>query len=470
MRWGFVDEAVAPVRRGAAIHLASGLAALAVGLCMAVAAQAQTKGDASLVARGEYLTRAADCASCHTAPGGEPFAGGLAFKLPFGTIYSPNITADKAHGIGTWTDDEFVRALHEGIGKGGRHLYPAMPYPSYTLMSREDALAIKAYLFSLPPVQQANHRSELVFPFNQRYLMAFWNLLFSPNHRFEQNTQQSAAWNRGAYLVEALGHCGECHTPRSFTQALDNSQKFAGAVAQGWTAYNITQDKESGIGGWSDEALAAFLTSGHAEGHSAAAGPMGEVVANSLRYLTKADISAIVTYLKTIKPIHTVAAVTANPPAKQSPTAPVKLDDLGARTFAGVCANCHLWDGTGAQTPNATLIGNRTVNDPKATNLVQVMIEGVNHLDMGQGPVFMPPFASHSDEQLAALANFVNHRFGSGNANVQAVDIRHARAGNVEPIPGWWLWVGLTVAVVIAALILRLIVWLIATPFRRRRA
>ena len=172
--------------------------------------------DADLVARGEYLTRAADCAACHTAPGGKPFAGGLPFKLPMiGTIYSTNITPDPETGIGAWSDEEFLRALHQGIGKGGKHLYPAFPYTSYALMTDNDVLAIKAYLLSLKPVKYTPPPNDVSFPFNQRYLMMFWNALFKPSHRFRPNEDQPADWNRGAYLVEALGHCGDCHTPRN---------------------------------------------------------------------------------------------------------------------------------------------------------------------------------------------------------------------------------------------------------------
>ena len=171
---------------------------------------------ADLVVRGEYLTRAADCAACHTVPEGQPFAGGLPFKLPIiGALYSTNITPDGETGIGNWSDDEFVRALHEGVGKGGKHLYPAFPYTSYALMTRSDVLAIKAYLFSLKPIKYTPLPNTISFPFNQRYLMLFWNALFKPAYRFQPNRDQSADWNRGAYLVEALGHCGDCHTPRN---------------------------------------------------------------------------------------------------------------------------------------------------------------------------------------------------------------------------------------------------------------
>ena len=204
--------------------------------------------------RGEYLTRAADCTACHTAKGGAPYAGGLAFALPFGTIYSPNITADKDTGIGNWSDAQFLNALHRGIDDEGERLYPAMPYASYTYMTDADALAIKAYLFSLKPVHQENPEDKLSFPFNQRWLMGLWSMFFNADRRFEPNPARSEAWNRGAYLSEALAHCGECHTPRNLAFALDNRKKFGGALTAGWRAYNISSDSATGVGDWSANA------------------------------------------------------------------------------------------------------------------------------------------------------------------------------------------------------------------------
>ncbi len=207
---------------------------------------------ASLVERGKYLAEAADCTVCHTAKGGTPYTGGFAFTLPFGTIYSTNITPDKQTGIGNYTDRDFLNALHRGIRKDGARLYPAMPYTSYTYMTDADALAIKAYLFSLAPVRAPAERYTLSFPFNQRWLMAMWDRVFNENRRFEPNTSKSARWNRGAYLAEALAHCGECHTPRNLAYGLDNRRKFGGAVTAGWHAYNITSDTTSGLGVWPD--------------------------------------------------------------------------------------------------------------------------------------------------------------------------------------------------------------------------
>jgi len=198
---------------------------------------------AELVAQGEYIARAADCAACHTQPGGKPFAGGVAFKLPFGTLYSTNITADRETGIGQWSDDDFVRALHRGVAKDRRNLYPAFPYTSYTAMTRQDAVAIKAYLFSLSPVHAPDTPNHLPFPFNQRWTLTFWNWMFLDEHRFRPDPTRSELQNRGTYLSTALGHCGECHTPRNILMGMSTRKALAGAEMSGWHAYKLTSDR-----------------------------------------------------------------------------------------------------------------------------------------------------------------------------------------------------------------------------------
>ena len=258
---------------------------------------------ASLVERGAYLARAADCMVCHTTQGGREYAGGLGFKLPFGTLYSTNITPDKETGIGNYSDQDFLNAVHRGTRRDGARLYPAMPFTSYTYMTDADALAIKAYLFSLPPVRAAAPANTLVFPFNQRWAMNFWSALFNPDTRFEPDTSKSPEWNRGAYLAEALAHCGECHTPRNLAFALDNRKKFAGAVTAGWRAFNISSDKTTGVGGWSDEDLVSYLSIGHATGHGTASGPMGEAVDQSFSQFAPEDIRAVVAYLRSVPAI-----------------------------------------------------------------------------------------------------------------------------------------------------------------------
>src|SRR5271168_2458681 len=270
---------------------------------------------ADLVTRGKYLTEAADCGVCHTTEGGQPFAGGLAFRTPFGVLYSPNITADRETGIGTWTDEDFITAVHKGIAKDGQRLYPAFPYESYTLLADDDVRAIKAYLFSLPVAHATALPNGLKFPFNQRWLMGIWSAFYNPNRRFQPLEDRSPEWNRGAYLAEALGHCGDCHTPRNIAQALDNRRKFAGALVDGWRAYNITHDPVSGVGAWSDDELIEYLSTGHAAGHGSAGGPMAEVVDASLSTLAPADMHAMVAYLRSVPAIQTPHV----PPLKATP-------------------------------------------------------------------------------------------------------------------------------------------------------
>jgi mono/diheme cytochrome c family protein len=391
---------------------------------------------ADLVARGEYLTRAADCAACHTAPGGKPFAGGLAFKLPMiGTIYATNITPDQETGIRAWSDEEFVKALHQGIGKGGKHLYPAFPYTSYALMTDNDVLAVKAYLLTLKPVRYTPPPNDISFPFNQRYLMMFWNALFEPSHRFRPNADQPADWNRGAYLVEALGHCGDCHTPRNILFALNNKRKFAGAMIQGWKAYNITPDRDWGIGSWSDEQLQGYLSAGHAEGRGSAGGPMSEVVDNSLRHLTEPDIKAMATYLKSVPangdgtdvaaaPTPTMTREVSEQPATTQDSGP------GLHMFEGACTGCHRFDGKGAVSNYASLFGSRTANDPVGTNATQALIGGT-HLPFAETAGFMPDFgAGYSDPEIAAVVNYLTGRFGARASALTPGEIAKRRQAN----------------------------------------
>jgi mono/diheme cytochrome c family protein len=388
------------------------------------------------IRHGEYLARAADCAACHTRPGQPELTGGLPFVLPFGTIYTPNITPDKETGIGNWSDADFVRALHHGVDNKGRTLYPAFPYASYALMSTEDALAIKAYLFSLAPVRAEPPKNDVAFPFNQRYLVRFWRLLFVPGHRFEPDKSKTPDWNRGAYLVDVMGHCGECHTPRNLAYGLKNSEKFAGAEFAGQKAYNITQDKEHGIGGWSDQAMADYLSTGHGQGHGAASGGMADAVQHSLRYLTPADIGAMVTYLRTIEPRRSddPVIVDHDPPAPKISGAYAPKGDAGTvamgsgqRIFEGACASCHAWTGQGQQTPYAALLGSRSVNDTAGTNVVDTILHGTR-IATASGEVFMPSFGhGYDDNDIAAVANYVVEHFGGKTGTVKPGDVAKAR-------------------------------------------
>ncbi len=370
---------------------------------------------------GEYLTRAADCIACHTAEGGTPYAGGRAFKLPVGTIYSPNITPDRATGIGNYTDEEWVAAIQRGIGHGGRHLYPAMPYTSYSRMSREDALAIKAYLFTLPPIHQENTANHLGFPFNQRWTLAVWNIANARAPGFTPDTAKSAEWNRGAYLVQGLSHCGECHTPRNWMMGLKSGRELGGAVAAGWMSYNITSDRAHGIGAWSDADLAQYLSTGTAANHGPASGPMAEAITDSLRFLTQDDIHAIIAYLRT------VPAQASGPEAVPASTGNAADEALGAHIFTIACAGCHLQNGQGRQSPWAALSGSHSAGDPQATNIREVLMHG-SELQTPSGLVFMHSFAgSYTDEELAAVSRYVTQHFSGRGSDVTPEEYRQAR-------------------------------------------
>jgi mono/diheme cytochrome c family protein len=384
--------------------------------------------NADVVKRGEYLARAADCMACHTVSRDRLYAGGLPLPLPFGTLYSTNITPDKETGIGNYSDQDFLNAVQRGIRPDGTRLYPVMPFPSYTQMTDADALAIKAYLFSVPAVHVENLPNTLGFPFNQRWLMTFWTAFFNENARFRPNPAQSAEWNRGAYIAEALAHCGECHTPRNFALALDNRNKFAGAV-YGWYAFNITSDKGTGIGAWSDDELRDYLSTGHASGRGTAAGPMGEAVDDSFSYIASADIHALVTYVRSVPPV-----VSPDLPAKLAPPAPdspkegnATAEAVGKRVFEGACVHCHDWTGVSQLSPFATIAGARGVNDRTATNVVQIVISGTKRRTP-DGVISMPAFGdAYSDTEIAAVANYVTARFGVEHSKLTSKDVAELR-------------------------------------------
>ncbi|SDR58741.1 Cytochrome c, mono-and diheme variants [Rhizobiales bacterium GAS113] len=388
----------------------------------------------SLIERGKYLAEAADCMACHTSQGGKDYAGGLAIRLPFGTLYSTNITPDKETGIGKYSDQEFLNAVHRGIRRDGARLYPAMPFPSYTYMTDADALAIKAYLFSLPPVRVVAPTDTLMLPFNQRWAMSFWSILFTRDARFEPDASQSPEWNRGAYLAEALAHCGECHTPRSLALALDNRKKFAGTVTAGWRAFNISSDKTTGIGSWRDQDIIAYLSIGHADGHGTASGPMGEAVDHSFSKLAPEDVQAVVAYLRSVP-----AIASPDLPATPAPPAPASHrqgggtpDPRGKMVFEGACVSCHGWTGESSISPFATLTGAWAVNDPGATNVAQIVIAGTKrHTPMDA--VSMPAFGNaYSDAEIADVANYVTSRFGNKGSQLTAQDVAELRKQTSE--------------------------------------
>jgi mono/diheme cytochrome c family protein len=396
--------------------------------------------NADLVKRGAYLARAGDCIACHTADKSRPFAGGLPIGTVFGTIYTPNITPDPETGIGRWTDEDFVRAMHQGIGKGGERLYPAFPYTEYTRVSERDVLAIRAYLNTVVPIHYTPPRNDLSFPFNQRWLMFFWNLFNFREGRFVPDPKQSAQWNRGAYLVEGLAHCEECHTPRNFMQGLQRNGRFSGEVQAGWHAYNVTPDKAGGIGNWSDDELVRYLATGVAPGRANAAGPMADVVGNSTQFLSSDDLRAIDVYLRSVPPVSGGATRARDQWGKPADDVTrlrgiaVKGVD-GGQLFVGNCATCHDWtgQGIGGHAPLAypSLIHNTVVGAGDARNLTMVILHGVDRRTK-EADVMMPAFGDElNDEQVAAITNYVTQRFGNPRATVSAVDVAKLRMGQL---------------------------------------
>jgi mono/diheme cytochrome c family protein len=384
------------------------------------------------LAHGRYLAQAADCEACHTAEGGKPFAGGRPFQTDFGTIYSPNITPDIKTGIGSWTDADFLTAVHEGRDKNGQHLYPAFPYAAYTYLTDQDVLAIKAYIFSVPPVNNVAAPNTLRFPYNQRGLMAIWALLYDPDKRFEPVTDRSPSWNRGAYLVESLGHCGDCHTPRTLLQALNNREKFKGGLAEGWRAYNLSSDPGSGIGSWSQAELLQYLSTGHSMNRGSAFGPMAQAVHLSFQNLTPSDLTAIADYVRSVP-----AVTSPDLPApkltrsSQYPSDVNAADDkmaAGRHLFAGTCSGCHTWTGANDFVPYATLTGTRAVNDPTATNVALAILRGASPLPASGAIATMPAFGSVlNNDQIAAVSNYVIARFGAQPSSITAADVEKLR-------------------------------------------
>ncbi|MGH8217287.1 MAG: cytochrome c [Steroidobacteraceae bacterium] len=407
------------------VIILAGIAVTIRAFSIGVTHRADVPATADMVKRGAYLVQAGDCISCHTTAGGQPFAGSREFDLgSMGKLYSPNITPDKDTGIGTWSDDDFRAALQLGVGKGGVHLYPAFPFAAFTKLTDEDVLAIKAYLFSLKPVHSTPPADAMNFPYDQRWLMAYWSWLFDSNERFKPDAAKSPQWNQGKYLVEALGHCGECHTERNFLQATSGSKALGGAITQKWKAYDITPDK-SGIGGWTDEELVSYLRTGFAKNHGPASGPMAEAISNSFSRLPEGDIHAIVTYLRSVRPV----ASTVEVASLDGPTAASQDANLayGRAVFARSCANCHKLDGSGTQSQYEALKGSETVADPQAINLTQIVLEGSN-LQLPSGHVQMLGFGGGlANVDVAAVVNYVSQQLGGHSANLTPKDIAARR-------------------------------------------
>ena len=362
---------------------------------------AQT-AQADVVARGAYLARAGDCVSCHTAPGGAPYAGGYRLDTPFGYLLAPNITPDAATGIGRWSADDFWRALHQGVNRRGQDMYPVMPFDFYTRVTREDSDAIFAYLRSLPAVNNLVVVNHLRFPFNQRWSMAVWRELYFNEGSYKNDPAKSAAWNRGAYLVEGLGHCSACHSPRNALGGIEKDKAYTGATVDGWFALNLTSELHAGLGSWTVDQIATYLKTGAVPGKTTALGPMALVAKNSTSQMTDADLTAMATYLKDIP---------ANSTLRQGKPPPDPTRAAGASLYLDHCAGCHQSGGRGLPGVFPPLAGNGVVVASDPADILKVVLYGVP----AQGKyVPMPAFASLlSDQQVADLSNYVRTSWGN---------------------------------------------------------
>ena len=379
--------------------------------------------DFGQIERGRYLAIAGDCASCHTVPGsGQPFAGGRPIETPFGTVVGANITPDSETGIGAWSDDQFVRALREGKGHDGELLYPAMPYPYYTKLTESDALAIRAYLNTVTPVRNAVVSNTLPFPLDIRQGMAAWNALYFTSGEFKPDPAKSTEWNRGAYLVEGLGHCGACHTPKSALGGDDHAHAFQGYALQGWFAPNITNDSERGLGRWSVADIAAYLKNGH-NPTTASTGIMAEEITLSSSHMIDADLTAIATYLKAL-PNQTAATAAAIPASDPKMVA-------GEAIYADECSACHGPDGKGVPYLFPSLAGSSNVRSADPTSLIRVVIEGARSVATAGEPTGpgMPSFAwKLNDDQAAAVLTYVRNAWGAAAPAVDATQVGEGRA------------------------------------------
>jgi mono/diheme cytochrome c family protein len=384
----------------------------------------------SRLSRGEYLARIGDCVACHTKHGGEPFAGGFAMPTPFGTLYSPNITPDPATGIGSWTADQFYQMLHTGRSRNGTLLYPAMPFPAYTQITRSDADVIFDYLRSLKPVRQVNRENELRFPYSNRSLMYGWRALYFKEGTFTPSTGRTAEFNRGAYLVQGLGHCASCHSTINALGGSADDSAFAGGLIplQNWYAPSLTSNQESGLGNWSITDIAALLKGG-ASMRGAVFGPMAEVTHNSLQYLTDDDAAAIAAYLKSLQQLKV-----SNPtPTAPSPSS-AKTMDMGKSVYADRCAACHLRDGQGMPPAYPPLAGNPSIEMDVSVNPLRMVLNGGYPPQTAQNPrpYGMPPFAQVlSDEEVAAVVTYIRGAWGNHGALVTP---REANSMRLAPL------------------------------------
>jgi alcohol dehydrogenase (quinone), cytochrome c subunit len=409
---------------------------LLLALFVPLSVPALAHADDALVTRGAYLARAGDCIACHSAPKGKPFAGGLPMTTPMGKIYTTNITPDPATGIGQWSEADFDRALRRGVAKDGHNLYPAMPYPSYAKVSDDDVQALYAYFMKgVAPVHQGNRDSDIPFPLNIRWPLKLWNMVFLEEGVYRSKSSQDVEWNRGAYLVQGLGHCGSCHTPRGVAfeeKALDETGTafLTGGLLDGWFASNLTGEHNVGLGRWSGAELTSFLKTG-ANAHATAFGSMTDVINHSTQGLSERDLAAMSRYLKSLP----AAGGTGAPAYAYDAAATTALlahpaGNPGARVYASYCMHCHGVDGSAYAPFLAPLAGNPNVMEKDASSLINVTLNGTQDLVVQGIPAAypMPKFSDVlNDQQIADVLSFIRSGWNNGAGTVGAAEVTKLR-------------------------------------------
>ncbi|MHC1479334.1 c-type cytochrome [Frateuria aurantia] len=459
---------------------------VAMGLSLMLglsAAHAQDSTDPGLIAQGQAVATAADCAACHTAQPGHPFAGGLALHSPMGVIYASNITPSSTAGIGGYSEQQFADALRRGVNAQGEHLYPAMPYTAYAGLSDQDIHAMYAYfMHGVKPDDQPSPQTHLAFPFNIRASMIGWNLLYLHGGHPQATPAADGSVARGKYLADTLAHCSTCHTPRNTMMAEDSSHYLGGGVVDGWIAPNITSDPVSGIGGWSTQELVDYLKTGHVPGKGQAGGSMAEAISKSFSHLPDSDLQAIAAYLKTVPAIRNpgdtqpafayagdgkLPALTEREPVlphgKNGADARRLPDtDDAAQLYTSACASCHQPAGEGTQGQYfPSLSHNRAVGLSSPDNLIQVILQGLDRKGADLA-VLMPAFGKDlSDSQVATIVNYVETHFGNPQVQTTAAHVAQLRSGGETPLlmklMPWLLGLGGLVLLLVLVLLIRLI-------------
>jgi cytochrome c553 len=383
----------------------------------------------TITQRGRELVTLADCGGCHTTRGGAAFAGGRAIPTPFGTFYSPNITPDAATGLGNWTAEDFWHAVHDGYSKDGTLLYPTFPYTNYTRITRQDADAMFAYLRTVRPVRQANRAHDVRFPYDRRMLLAAWRWLFFRPGVYEPDPSHSAEWNRGAYLVQGLGHCSACHEARNALGAIRSRESPSGGLVLNWYAPSLRSEQEAGVQGWSEPDIVTLLKTGRLPARSVTVGPMAEVVYNSLQHTPDRELQAMAVYLKALPGS---GATTAIAPAAQplNTLANDTVLETGAKLYADHCARCHGDRGEGRSPAGPPLAGNRAVTMHATVNLIRIVLFGGYPPGTAGDPrpFGMPPYyPTLPDDQIAAVLTYVRESWGNRAGPVSIGDVTDNR-------------------------------------------